>query len=402
MKTLAELKENIYKCSRCGLCQSVCPIYKATGNECTLSRGKFILLNGVVQRHIPLNDDVLKYVDLCLNCNACKNFCPSNIDAREIMTAAKYEKNTKKNKFLLSFLNSYKFFKLKLLFASTLFNIYRFFHFDKFVSKMQNFIIKCGSFGKKILFLNSIAQKRINRKKYIKNSSKKTLKILYFSGCFNDYINNSSKNSVLNILDELNCEIVNVNFECCGISYYSKGLSAKIKKLAEINLAKIPEDFDYLVTDCASCKFMLTSYSEFVSDKYKQKAKMLAEKTIDIIELLEKLNYKKEFKNKNSFTFHKPCHFSGDIKEIISKLKNCEYKEMREYDTCCGASGEFMIKHNDISKIISTKKAENIINSGTDVAVTACPSCILGLKQGLLELNSNISVMNFIEYLNLD
>ncbi len=59
MKTLKDLEENIYQCSKCGLCQKVCPIYKETGNECTLSRGKFTLLNGVVKKHIKLNKDVM-------------------------------------------------------------------------------------------------------------------------------------------------------------------------------------------------------------------------------------------------------------------------------------------------------------------------------------------------------
>ena len=52
MKTLAELEEDIYKCSKCGLCQKVCPVYKVTGNECMLSRGKFTLLNGVLKKHL--------------------------------------------------------------------------------------------------------------------------------------------------------------------------------------------------------------------------------------------------------------------------------------------------------------------------------------------------------------
>ena len=30
---LAGYKEEIHSCSKCGLCQSVCPIYKITGND---------------------------------------------------------------------------------------------------------------------------------------------------------------------------------------------------------------------------------------------------------------------------------------------------------------------------------------------------------------------------------
>ena len=34
----------------CGLCQSVCPVFKATQNECAVSRGKFNILNGIIKK----------------------------------------------------------------------------------------------------------------------------------------------------------------------------------------------------------------------------------------------------------------------------------------------------------------------------------------------------------------
>ena len=40
---LEDFKDEISKCSKCGLCQSVCPIYKLTGNDCAVSRGKFVI-----------------------------------------------------------------------------------------------------------------------------------------------------------------------------------------------------------------------------------------------------------------------------------------------------------------------------------------------------------------------
>ena len=46
MKKLSDYKEQINKCSKCGKCQEVCPIYKLTGNDCAVSRGKFVMLNG--------------------------------------------------------------------------------------------------------------------------------------------------------------------------------------------------------------------------------------------------------------------------------------------------------------------------------------------------------------------
>ena len=89
MKYLSKYEEDLYKCSRCALCQSVCPVYKASLNECAVSKGKFNMLNGVLKGHLQFSKRLKYYLDMCTGCNACKNFCPSDIDARKIFFAAK-------------------------------------------------------------------------------------------------------------------------------------------------------------------------------------------------------------------------------------------------------------------------------------------------------------------------
>ncbi len=66
-------------------------------NDCSVSRGKFIMLNGVIKGDLKLNKNINKYLDMCLKCNSCKSFCPSGIDAREIFIAAKAEYFIKAN-----------------------------------------------------------------------------------------------------------------------------------------------------------------------------------------------------------------------------------------------------------------------------------------------------------------
>ena len=54
MHKLKDFKDEINKCSKCGLCQAVCPIYKLTGNDCAVSRGKFVMLNGVLKNDLNI------------------------------------------------------------------------------------------------------------------------------------------------------------------------------------------------------------------------------------------------------------------------------------------------------------------------------------------------------------
>lgn len=74
MNNLKDYEEDIYKCSRCGLCQFVCPVFKASVNECAVSRGKFNILNGVIKGELSLNRKIKSYLDLCTGLQCLQGF----------------------------------------------------------------------------------------------------------------------------------------------------------------------------------------------------------------------------------------------------------------------------------------------------------------------------------------
>ncbi|MBR1753996.1 (Fe-S)-binding protein [bacterium] len=91
MKKLLEYKDELHRCSQCGLCMSVCPLYAKTGNDCTNARGIVAILNGIMSGKLDFDETVIKYLELCLeqkNCDKCKNFCPSGIDLQKIFEIA--------------------------------------------------------------------------------------------------------------------------------------------------------------------------------------------------------------------------------------------------------------------------------------------------------------------------
>jgi Fe-S oxidoreductase len=67
----AKKKRSVKKCSECGICKTVCPIYLSALTEYQSPRGKAILLKQDKQ------DGVLFE---CTLCKACQEVCPLNID----------------------------------------------------------------------------------------------------------------------------------------------------------------------------------------------------------------------------------------------------------------------------------------------------------------------------------
>lgn len=396
MKSLSYFNEEIYKCSKCGLCQSVCPVYKVTKNECVLSRGKFIMLNGILKNELELNKSVIKNIDLCLNCNACKKFCPSNIDAKEIFTAAKSEfvSKQKYNKFIYSA----SFFEFKMKLIGMLTGLYRTVFADKIINKLSPLIKKFGILGKRILLLNSVVSMNTKRNTKNKNKGKKDKgKVIFFEGCFNKYINPSSKNASLNLIEEIGYEILPIKMGCCSIQNYHSGHFEEFEIDAKNIIKAIPKDIDYIICDCESCISVLKNYDEFFEN-----ANEIKEKTISVTEFLKKHNYKKTFNKKYKITYHKPCHCENSQEDFINNIGNVEYIPLDNSDTCCGFSGTFAIKYEDISRKISKEKAMEIRKTNAEITVTSCPSCIMGLNQGLIEEGLNKKVLNISEFLNLD
>jgi len=193
-----------------------------------------------------------------------------------------------------------------------------------------------------------------------------------------------------------------MNFECCGVPFLSSGNIEQFKKQAIFNLSQVKEDFDYFLTDCASCQNAFEEYKKVIDDeKLLEKLDKILEKSVNINEFLVKNIKNIEFKEKTTITFHKPCHLENVdfLKELLKKSKNVEYIEMNEFDKCCGFSGEFAIKNPILSAEISKKKAKNALTTNSDYILTSCPACKLGLTQGLIENKEFILVLNLVEFI---
>ena len=151
---------------------------------------------------------------------------------------------------------------------------------------------------------------------------------------------------------------------------------------------------DYLITDCASCESTIKSYSKYLPD-----ADLTNLKSINWGDLIAEENIKFKFKKPLKVTFHKPCHLENDefFEKIIQNCENVEYVKMDDYDSCCGLAGSFGVKNCKLSQALIKQKTANILKTGADVVVTTCPSCIAGLKLGLL--GRKIKVVSLLEFL---
>ena len=96
-----EIREIVGKCVRCGLCKSLCPVFKILREEQFSPRGKAIILD---------NANFEKIVYECTLCKACEKRCPLNLKLCEAFVKARkvligQKKEIPENKELIKNLN---------------------------------------------------------------------------------------------------------------------------------------------------------------------------------------------------------------------------------------------------------------------------------------------------------
>ena len=344
MKTLFDCKDEIHSCSKCGLCQSVCPIYKITGNDCTVSRGHFIMLRGLIKGELKMSKTINRYLDLCLKCGACSDFCPSGIDVVDIVALAKAE-----------------YFKLHPA--------------EKFKSSVMNMMIKGLKFLK-VFHLFTPKSKSFEKK------------VIYFGGCGAKV---EGVSNIIKIFNSINIEVIIPDFDCCGFPFFVKGDMESFNKYMESFYSVLEKYGDYdIVVNCATCEKTLKSYPKWHNGK--------EVRIRNVFEYLRENNLSLELTKPKKVTYHKPCNLKNfdNVKYFLENTKNLEYVEMKDYDTCCGLEGIGNLKERKTMSKLFSAKHNNIKDTGAKIVLTSCLACKITL--GLFSWGK-YKVQDFVEFL---
>jgi hypothetical protein len=191
---------------------------------------------------------------------------------------------------------------------------------------------------------------------------------------------------------------------CCGgIMYYTgvredfaKNGEALYKKLKSMGVKKI-------VSIVPSCTYTLkTLIPECVPGwdiEVKHYSQVIAEKIQGL-----NLKYPKNVK----VTYHDSCQLGrylgifDEPRKILNSIKGIEFVEPEwtkgEWSTCCGGGGGFEVVFPEISEMLAEARVQELTKTGAQMIVTACPGCILQLRDGLKALKiENVEVLDLAE-----
>ena len=412
--SILEKYDQVAQCNRCGFCQVACPIFRSTGHESGVARGRLALLRAVIEDRLDWSKDIEEPLFDCLLCGACTANCFPAIPTSELVIKARSEyldKVGRKSIHRLLF-DQLLPYPRRLHMAARAAALGK----DTGLSNLARALGLLRIFGRDFTNAEEIIERlpptpfRDKNKPGTYAGSGEDLQVGYFVGCGVDIISQDAGKATLNLLRKLVKTVHVLDNCCCGLPAWSYGDIEATQKLAGKNLDILSSGkIDLIVTDCSSCASFLKKYPEIFppDDKRHGPAKQISDKALDMVQWLFSSNLPEFTPDKPvTVTYHDPCHASRgqnltrEPREIIKKLPGVEYVELPEADWCCGGAGSYALSHYELSRKVLDRKMNNVKQTGADLLVTSCPACMIQLSYGVRKHGLKTQVCHISELIS--
>jgi Fe-S oxidoreductase/FAD/FMN-containing dehydrogenase len=105
-------------------------------------------------------------------------------------------------------------------------------------------------------------------------------------------------------------------------------------------------------------------------------------------------------------TYHDPCDLgrvSGIFEQprsIIRSIPAIDFRELtdsKEYCNCCGSGGDLLASNQELSLSIAGRKVAEVLGTGAETLVTACPSCIRAVTMAKMAQKAQLEVLDIAQ-----
>jgi len=219
---------------------------------------------------------------------------------------------------------------------------------------------------------------------------------VFFVGCVGSYLERESVGHTLQLLERLGVRFTTVDEVCCGGPTQVAG-SEMVDALVAHNLEVILRTgTNRVITSCPRCSRTLSGHPAYAGKLEVQ----------HITRFLAGLDW--EPMTNRVVTYHDPCElgrYGGEYDAVRSILKRVvpRYVEMphaREAAICCGAGGGLRGINPRLSIQIARSRLEEAIETGAEVLVTECYSCLHNFYNARRS-SDDIELYNLSEFLNI-
>jgi glycolate oxidase iron-sulfur subunit len=406
----------IAKCNRCGFCQAGCPVYRVTGEEHSLARGRWAVARGLVQGEIELTAEAVEALDDCLLCRGCTAHCFPALKTDEVVTAIRHMYLARYGQPALQ----------RTLFRKVLSDSKRL----EWAGRMAVWARRTGlaALADKAGLLNLVDNRLAVANRVVESmperifrrgvqsgrttSANPKFRVGYFVSCGFSFQYPEVAEATLRVLARNGCAVTVLNNTCCGRPAQAYGDLEAARDIARKNIDRLAPamGLDAVVSECGSCSTHLKDYGHLLKDDpaYADKAAAFAKKTQSFSEFLVAIGTNGTLGTLQGIvTYHDPCHLSSRFakvtaqpRKLLRSIPGVTYKELPEADWCCGAAGSYTFLHHQEAVGVLDRKMGNVEKTGASILTTECPACMMHLAYGVRRRSLPVQVRHLSQILD--
>jgi glycolate oxidase iron-sulfur subunit len=391
----ASVQKEIARCSKCGKCRSVCPVFIETKTEGMVARGRISLAEALLAGEIKDSAKMREYLWGCLKCLRCADGCPAAVEFGAIISEARKLLGRRVGlpwsaRVMMRLVVTRRWvFDMAVRMTAALQKLLP----RRAEGKVRHLPLLFGD-GRN---LPEIAGKSVlNSFDEYYGPADAERKVALFVGCLINYAYPEVARATIRVLNATGAGVyVPRGQTCCGTPAASLGDMELFERLAKANakaFSGLP--VEAVIVGCASGGATLKK--EYVAGS-------LGAPVVDFGEYVARHADRIKGHFAGRLVWHDPCHLkfvqkiTAEPRELLSQVGDFVKSEGEDY--CCGMGGVFSAFFPNLSARIAERKTEAVANSGGDVLVTGCAGCMMQLRDRLAAGGSEVRVMHIAEVL---
>jgi glycolate oxidase iron-sulfur subunit len=407
-------------CVHCGLCTASCPTYVETGNENDSPRGRIYLMRSVTDGRLELSREVVRHLDLCLDCRACETACPSGVQYGKLIEpfrVAMEQQGGAEQKSLKAddWFHKYILFGLfpypdKLRKSLVPARIAQMLWLDKFVLATGLWRLLPPRLGRLVTMLPRLEKPLPALPEFLPAKGKRRARVALFTGCVGDVMFRQTNWATARVLQENGCDVVVPQSQvCCGAIHLHAGSSGPAREFADKNVAAFDASgVDAIVVNVAGCGSMLKDYGHHWHDDGTAARESFAHNVQDCSEFLDEIGLIAPQGEINlTATYHDACHLvhAQKVREqprnLLKKIPGLKLVDLPESELCCGAAGTYNLTEPEMAERLGRRKLDNIRSTHARLVITSNAGCLLQIAREARLQGEALKILHPMDVLDL-
>ncbi|HPQ71777.1 MAG TPA: (Fe-S)-binding protein [bacterium] len=394
------------RCTRCGACREVCPVFALTLREPDVARGRLARIEAADASGRLTHAD-RRALTRCLQCGRCREVCKADVRVPQIVRDAKYRGGAGMGAAQQS---------ITYLLADPE-------RLRKLTDRARQFAVALGrattdGSGMRLRFALPYLEAgrylpKLPKQSYLSRTTGRTAqgerRLALFLGCGAGRIFTGVGEALDTILATMNLTAAVPEQACCGLPAWGMGADdAAREALANFLTAFGGESIETILSPCASCTAMLQQeMTEALSDTpLADAARIVAAKVSDVFVWLRENDFHPP-RLSLRVAVHVPCHTrrgvrGGDALTPLLRATGARIVELPAETAadCCGMGGSFGVFHPQEAREIGRKKMAAMLAARPDVIVTSCTGCLVQLRDLADHFGATVPVRHGLELLS--